>query len=711
MKSLIDGFEYDVFISYRHKDNTYDAWVNTFVDHLRKELAATFKENVSIYFDQNTEDGLHVHHQVDESISHKVRCLIFIPILSKTYCDPKSFAWSHEFVAFCQLANTDGFGMRVEVGHSNVASRILPVCIHELDAIDVKLYEQTSGLLLRSIDFIFKSPGLNRPLRSTEDAPLENQKKVHYRDQINRVAMAIQEIIAGMQRTPAVKRPREKIKHRVKITPYSLAGILILIGVVASLGIFKAKIFESEKVAINTNSIAVLPFANLSHDAEQEFFSDGITEQIITELAQINNLKVIARTSVMKYKSTAKSISEIGTDLNVTHVLEGSVRRYGNKIRITAQLIEVKNQSHLWAADYDENFGDIFRVQDEVSVRIATTLKTRLTTDELSSLKSQELQNPKAYEHYLKGAYIHEKYFLAMRDDKYFHQAESEFKKALALEPQYVMALAGLADVYDTYSFQLPADGRRYVEKRDSLVEIAFRIDPHSYYTLLIKAFTFYNYDDPAEDLSDSAFHYLKRAYRAAPSNIKVSEQIAIFFQRQGLWLNCLPFLKKSVELNPLEPIGPTWLGWAYVQLGDTEAAEVIFRNVIELYPEISGGHSGMAFSKLIQNKVKEALPYLQKAKEIKGDDYIVMSLDALLMASKGDKTASKKYNDQFVLVRLGLYKEAVEQISKAPDQYILVKKNKFYDPLRDRDDYKKMMEQFKIQYEVNLRRFQFEDL
>ncbi len=129
MASLIPGYEYDIFISYRQKDNKGDRWVSEFVDALKTELESTFKEEISVYFDINPHDGLLETHDVDASLKEKLKCLVFIPIISRTYCDPKSFAWEHEFKAFVEQASQDQFGLKVKLPNGNVASRVLPVRI------------------------------------------------------------------------------------------------------------------------------------------------------------------------------------------------------------------------------------------------------------------------------------------------------------------------------------------------------------------------------------------------------------------------------------------------------------------------------------------------------------------------------------------------------------------------------------------------------
>ncbi len=195
MPSIIEGYNYDIFISYRQKDNKYDGWVTEFVDNLKKELEATFKEEISVYFDINPHDGLLETHDVDASLKDKLKCLIFIPIISRTYCDPKSFAWEYEFKVFIEQASQDQFGLKVKLPNGNVANRVLPVRIYELDFNDIKLCESLIGGVLRGIDFIYKSAGVNRPLRANEDHPHDNLIKTYYRDQINKVANAVKDII------------------------------------------------------------------------------------------------------------------------------------------------------------------------------------------------------------------------------------------------------------------------------------------------------------------------------------------------------------------------------------------------------------------------------------------------------------------------------------------------------------------------------------
>ena len=250
MASLLPGYEYDIFISYRHNDNR-SGWVTEFVNALQEELAATIKEPLSIYFDKNPHDGLQQHHEVDDSLKEKLKSLILIPIVSQTYCDPKSFAWEHELIPFIKQASEDNLGLKTKVSGGNIASRVLPIKIHDIDSGDKRLFEEATGSVMRSLDFIYKESGVNRPLRPKDDRD-RNQEQIDYRNQVNKVANAIKEIVAGLQHgqvvdladdqgettikpavvnTPIRKRKRLKIRlPRIPIFNVSLAVIIFLIG-------------------------------------------------------------------------------------------------------------------------------------------------------------------------------------------------------------------------------------------------------------------------------------------------------------------------------------------------------------------------------------------------------------------------------------------------------------------------------------------------
>jgi TolB-like protein len=446
MSSAIPGYEYDIFISYRQKDNKGDRWVSEFVEALKTELESTFKDEVSVYFDISPNDGLLETHDVDASLKEKLKCLVFIPIISRTYCDPKSFAWEHEFKAFVLKASHDKFGLKVRLPNGNVASRVLPVRIHELGISDITECESVLGGILRGVEFIYKEPGVDRPL-TTKDNEEKNLNKTNYRNQINKVALALRDIITSITQydlppedvkkeafKPAVVRPGIP-KTRI------IAGSLIALALII-LGFFMLPKLLKSSVTVE-KSVAVLPFTNLSNDTTQVYFSDGIVEAILNHLFKVGDLKVISSTSTKRYRNTELSIKEIGRELGVASILEGSVQKTGNNVRITAQLIDAKTDVHLWSEIYDRNISDIFTIQSEVAQNVANELKATLTSEEKKHIKKNETENPEAYNLYLQG-----RFYIEKRTSQGYKKGIEYFEKAVAADPDYALAYAGLADAY-----------------------------------------------------------------------------------------------------------------------------------------------------------------------------------------------------------------------------------------------------------------------
>ena len=444
MPSLVPGFEYDIFISYRQKDNKYDGWVTDFVSNLKKELEATFKEDVSIYFDANPHDGLLETHDVDDSLKHKLNCLIFIPIVSQTYCDPKSFAWKDEFIAFKKNATQDRFGLKVRLENGNVASRILPICIHDLDAADKRLLEGELGGVLRGIEFIYRTAGVVRPLKSVEEEPKANLNHSYYRDQINKVARSIKELINGIQNTTAPVSEPTKVIHAPALTTNTKKKVMVGAGIVGLLALVSFMFyyfggFGKQVSDVTTKSIAVLPFENMTKDAEQDYFTNGIAEDILNHLTKISDLRIKSRTSTLQYKGTTKSISEIGDELSVENVVEGSVRRVGDKVRIVVQLIDAEKDVHLWSETYDRELKDVLAVQSEIAIEIASALKARLTDEVRTNISREASTSITAYDYFLKARELAGRYN-GNRSD-----VENVFpliNKAIALDPHFSQAYA-----------------------------------------------------------------------------------------------------------------------------------------------------------------------------------------------------------------------------------------------------------------------------
>jgi TolB-like protein len=447
MPSIVPGYEYDIFISYRQKDNKGDRWVSEFVDALKIELESTVKEDISIYFDVNPCDGLLETHDVNASLKEKLKCLIFIPVVSHTYCDPKSFAWQHEMAVFNKMAKEDQFGRDIKLAGGNVTSRILPVKIHDLDERDKALLENELGGVLRCIEFIYKSAGVNRPLRALEDHPRDNLNKTYYRDQINKLANAVKEIITALTRNNlpegeiskdfrAIKPGKSKYLNTRNLLACFFALALIVVGY-----LFIPELFKSNESVLK--SIAVLPLENMSDDKENDWFGEAMTDEIISQLYKIKQLTVRSRTSIMQYKKTDKASRVIGHELKVNYLIEGSAQRFKDRVRIRVQLIYAATDKHLWGETYEAKWEDILSVQSEIARQIADKLQTVLTPEEKDLIEKTPTKNLDAYNSYLLG-----RFFWNKRTKDGLIKSLDYFEKSVAEDTDYALAFSGLADAY-----------------------------------------------------------------------------------------------------------------------------------------------------------------------------------------------------------------------------------------------------------------------
>ena len=476
MASLITGYEYDIFISYRQKDNKYDGWVTDFVDNLKRELEATFKEDISVYFDINPHDGLLETHEVADSLKGKLKCLVFIPIISRTYCDPKSFAWEHEFRAFIEEASRDQFGLKVKLPNGNVANRVLPVRIHDLDVNDIQLCESVLGGVLRGVEFIYKEPGVNRSL-TPKDKEKKNLNSTIYRNQINKVALAIKEIILGMQTDPGLpvkekaqkselfgeedkvrklkgKKKTVKLNKRKLQTGVTILALLIIAAIFAWPRIFKHDAVEKLASSGEKIAVAVMPFQNLTNDTTLNIWQDGIQESLITSLSNIQELKIRHKESVKRllqsnglteYASISPAISgTISEKLDADIFISGSIKQAGSLLRVDAQLIDSKTKDVLKSFEIDRPF------KLEIFFDITDSLRKKITDFLLISKLIKE--NP-GYERFP----VSTNSFEAFR--YYFYGGNSFSKgnwpgaidwylKALDVDSNYIDAMVSLSMAY-----------------------------------------------------------------------------------------------------------------------------------------------------------------------------------------------------------------------------------------------------------------------
>jgi TolB-like protein len=576
MPSLIPDFAYDIFISYRQKDNKYDGWVTEFVDNLKRELEATFKEDISVYFDINPHDGLLETHDVDASLKEKLKCLIFIPIISQTYCDSKSFAWEHEFVAFNKSAKEDQFGRDVRLAGGNVASRILPVKIHDLDPEDKKLIEDELGTVLRGIEFIYREAGVNRPLKPNDDTK-ENLNKTNYRNQVNKVANAVKEIINAIKKydqetveDQAVVVKTKTQKQKKVIIRIIVPAVLLLLLAVAGYFLILKLIKPAEATE---KSIAVLPFKSLSDDPEKQYLADGVMDAVLLHLQKFKELSVRARTSVEQYRGTTKTASVIGKELGVEYLLEGSFQKVGDNVKLIVKLINVKVENPVWANEYDKNWKDIFAVQTEVAQSIAKELYANITPEEKILTERIPTTNLTAYDLYLKSKYYEGKYWATNNLD-FYQKAISLLNSALELDSTFSRAYSSLAiNYFNRYKNDFYKEG-----VSDScllLANMSLSLDDQNDEAYYINGMCYYQIGK-TEDALDN----YDKAIKINPYYFRVYYFKGNLFLNKGNYVKAIENSELTVKYCPLNEI-KGWklaLGYCYLNTGFFDKARFYFQ-------------------------------------------------------------------------------------------------------------------------------------
>lgn len=576
MPSIFPGFEYDIFISYRHNDNAR-GWVTGFATHLTEELAATIKEPLSIYFDINPIDGLLETHQVDKSLEGKLKCVIFIPIISQTYCDPRCFAWRSEFLSFNRLAKADSLGRDILLASRNVASRILPVKIHDLDAEDKALLENELEGPIRCVEFIYKSSGVNRPLSPT-DHPDKNALKTDYRDQVNKVANAVKEIIYAIKypgKVLTIPEPAQPSQKPVQSIP-----------------------------AIG-NSIAVLPFVNLSQDQSQEYFADGVMENILIQLAGLRQLRVISRTTAMRYRKTTKSAPEIADELNVKYILEGSAQLHGAKVRIQVQLIDAQQDHQVWGKVFLENLDDIFSIQQGVADIVVKELHTTLQPEENKKLREIPTRNLRAYDLFLKGRHAFNQWNL-----EGYRTAEKYFIQAIAEDTDFTQAYSYLASTYSALmSWNGDLSPSESMEKINQYLPVATRhgaTDNDMMTHAVVKFFV--------EKDFESAEQWLKKAMEAGPNNADVRYMYSYLQSMMGKPEDALQTADMAKALDPDSASSYNYTGIACYLLHRYDAARSTFRDGLQRFPQSLRLYDHLARTLITTRDFEEAVQMIDFA-------------------------------------------------------------------------------------------------
>ncbi|MGZ4807706.1 MAG: winged helix-turn-helix domain-containing tetratricopeptide repeat protein [Thermoanaerobaculia bacterium] len=377
--------------------------------------------------------------------------------------------------------------------------------------------------------------------------------------------------------------------------------------------------------------LAVLPLQNLSNDPDEEFFSDGLTEEMITQLGRLepDKLGVIARTTTMQYKNTKKHIDEIGRELGVDYVLEGSVRRANDQVRISAQLIRVSDQTHLWAASYQRDARNILAVQSQVSAEIAREISIQLTPRGRAMLSSARPVDPEAHELYLRGRYLWNK-----RTEDGLQKSIAYFHQAIDRDPTYAASYAGLADAYiasGNWGFVAPAQA---YPRAIAAAQKALEIDADSAEARVALAYATYLYDWNAE-IAEGEF---RRALSLNPSYASGHQWYAVFLASRQRFDEAITEINRARQLDPLSLIINDVVGWIYSLARRGEDAVAEFRKGLDLDPNFYPARYDLGIAYAAMGERTRAIEELEKARVLSGDTERTLSGLAYAYALAGDK-------------------------------------------------------------------------
>src|SRR5216117_468440 len=415
----------------------------------------------------------------------------------------------------------------------------------------------------------------------------------------------------GLKRTETADAEHLPTRSRTRTWIY----VVVITGAI-SIGVFYFGRYRSSKQSESTElpakSIAVLPFENLSRDPDNAYFADGIQEEILTRLAKIADLKVISRTSTQRYQSKPGNLSEIAKQLGVANILEGSVQKAADQVRVNVQLINALTDAHLWAETYDRKLTDIFAVQSEISKTIADTLQARLTGLEKISIAKVPTANTEAYELYLKG-----RFFWNKRTGADLKHAIEYFNQAIAKDPNYALAYAGLADSYTLLSVFSAASPQDSIPQARVAAKKALELDntlaeAHASSGRILSG---YDYD------FERAIAEFERAIQLNPNYATSYHWISNGpLTARGEFDRAITEGKRAVELDPLSMIDNADLGQIYFYARRYDEAIAQVGKAIEIDPHSYLAHFYLGQIYQLQGHLTEAIAEYQKAVELDDD-------------------------------------------------------------------------------------------
>jgi len=463
--------------------------------------------------------------------------------------------------------------------------------------------------------------------------------------------------------------------------PRSRLAILVVAATLVAVGLLGAAFFRYRRVDTNqagharNKSLVVLPIENLSGDKDQEYFADGMTDDLIANLAKIRSLRVISRSTAMAYKGTRKPLSQIAGELNVDAVFEGTVLRVGNRVRITAELVQVSTDRHLWAETYESQMGDILALQNRVSSAIVNEIRINLTPEDQERLASNPAVAPEGYENYLKGRYYWNK-----RSDENLTRAIGYFEQATKQDPQYALAYAGLSDCYAIISAEIfgTMPAAEAAPKAKAAALRALEIDPKLSEAETSLATVKFNYD---WDWSGAATGFAK-SIQDNPSYATAYQRYSLYLMAMGRPEDSFEQINKARELDPLSISINFSLGWRFYMARQYDRAIQQLRNTLEMDPSYELPHLVLGLSYAQKGDYGLAIPELRKAVELSHGTPLMTSALANVSARSGNMAEAERllanlsseskrqyvspYYFAVVYVGLGKREEAINWLEKA---------------------------------------------
>lgn len=727
MASIIDGYEYDIFISYRQKDNKYDGWVTEFVEHLKNEIEATFKEDISIYFDENPHDGLLEIHNVDKSLESKLKSLVFIPIISQTYCDPNSFAWHNEFVIFNKMASQDQYGRDIKLASGNVCSRIIPVRIHDLDLSDTDLLENELGCRVRSIEFIYSSSGVNRPLKPS-DNPDKNLNKTFYRDQINKVANTIKDIIYGLHPDPRKRATKSYqtanvpgyVDNQAEYVPKKIVEITrfrgktallrsLIVLLILALIFFVPKLIQISNKGISNatvvkKSIAVLPVANLTGNPELEYIAEAIHDDITGKLGSISGFNVRPKLSTLQFRNSQESIKDIAKKLSVNNMVETAIKGSEDSLKIEVRLIEAfPEEKYLWSSTFIQsrnNTGDIYR---EIVNQIVDGTRIKLTSQESKNLVIIQKHNPELLKAYRMGTF-----YISRNTREDFEKGLKFLNDAMAIDPADPLPYLGLALGYSNSGHMSPSSGDASNRAKSYAMQ-ALELDSTlaDAHVVLATRYLYTEWDFPKVD------YHLGKALKFNPNCVPAHYTYAWYLALYNKIDDALNEMKKAIEIAPSDVTSQGYLAWMNLYVSHFEEALAESRKLLQLDPNSALAYYFMGSAYAEMGMYYEAIEMHKKGLSISPGNEGGLAI-AYARAGQKDKAMEvvafmEKNSDQWmysinlaeVYTTLGDKEKALNYLDKAynlhGDFVPWIKTNQYFRPLLNEPRFREIVKKLKL--------------